>query len=58
MVLHRVGILPMFFLSASEQKNRAKLHFSWTKLIAKCFIGMYWITFTNLLNLTFGRIRI
>lgn len=45
-------------LSASEQKNRAKLHFSWTKLIAKCFTGMYRITFTNLLHLTFGRIRI
>lgn len=58
MILHRVGILPMFFLSAAEQKNEAKLHFSWAKLIAKCFTGMYQITSTNLLNLTLGRIRI
>lgn len=38
-------------LSAAEQKNEAKLHFSWTKLIAKCFTGMYGITVPNLLNL-------
>lgn len=57
MILHRVGILPVFFLSAAEQKNKAKLYFSWTKLIAKCFTGMYRITFTNLLNITFDRIR-
>lgn len=58
MILHRVGVLPMLLLSAEEQKNKVKLHFSWTKLIAKCFTGMYRITFTNLLNLTFDRIWI
>lgn len=48
----------MFILSVVDQQNKVKLRFSWIKLIAKCFTGMYRITFTNLLNLPFDHIRI